>query len=186
MLFRSKHWPDVKRYGDIHEFTEWDLDSVELICGGDPCQSRSRAGYGHKSRAPDLSGYFLAVVGRVRPRWVVRENVFAPDVINFSLALEALGYRSFIVELDGADFTSCSRPRQFIIGCNQPRAAAKIFASISEFEKSVRSEEHTSELQSHSFISYAVFCLKKKTQHPNFYPPAFRPFSLPSLTLFFF
>src|ERR1051326_9449523 len=30
----------------------------------------------------------------------------------------------------------------------------------------VRSEEHTSELQSHSFISYAVFCLKKKK---NFY-----------------
>ena len=28
-----------------------------------------------------------------------------------------------------------------------------------------RSEEHTSELQSHSFISYAVFCLKKKKQH---------------------
>src|ERR1051326_9600115 len=32
-----------------------------------------------------------------------------------------------------------------------------------------RSEEHTSELQSHSFISYAVFCLKKKKkkQHIN-------------------
>ena len=28
----------------------------------------------------------------------------------------------------------------------------------------MRSEEHTSELQSHSFISYAVFCLKKKKQ----------------------
>src|SRR5881296_1684220 len=27
-----------------------------------------------------------------------------------------------------------------------------------------RSEEHTSELQSHSNISYAVFCLKKKTE----------------------
>ena len=27
----------------------------------------------------------------------------------------------------------------------------------------LRSVEHTSELQSHSFISYAVFCLKKKT-----------------------
>src|SRR5881275_3753209 len=27
-----------------------------------------------------------------------------------------------------------------------------------------RSEEHTSELQSHGTISYAVFCLKKKTQ----------------------
>ena len=30
---------------------------------------------------------------------------------------------------------------------------------------SFRSEEHTSELQSHSFISYAVFCLKKKKDH---------------------
>src|SRR3546814_1754789 len=28
-----------------------------------------------------------------------------------------------------------------------------------------RSEEHTSELQSLMHISYAVFCLKKKTQH---------------------
>src|SRR3546814_5176596 len=30
-----------------------------------------------------------------------------------------------------------------------------------------RSEEHTSELQSLMRISYAVFCLKKKTQNPN-------------------
>src|SRR3546814_5487478 len=29
----------------------------------------------------------------------------------------------------------------------------------------MRSEEHTSELQSLMRISYAVFCLKKKTQH---------------------
>src|SRR5213596_4213309 len=28
-----------------------------------------------------------------------------------------------------------------------------------------RSEEHTSELQSHGLISYAVFCLKKKKTH---------------------
>src|SRR5216117_1399735 len=31
-------------------------------------------------------------------------------------------------------------------------------------EQSARSEEHTSELQSPFLISYAVFCLKKKTQ----------------------
>src|SRR3546814_2088743 len=31
----------------------------------------------------------------------------------------------------------------------------------------IRSEEHTSELQSLMRISYAVFCLKKKTQHIN-------------------
>src|SRR3546814_8574210 len=33
--------------------------------------------------------------------------------------------------------------------------------------KIVRSEEHTSELQSLMRISYAVFCLKKKTQKVN-------------------
>src|ERR1051326_9516934 len=32
------------------------------------------------------------------------------------------------------------------------------------YEAADRSEEHTSELQSHSFISYAVFCLKKNKQ----------------------
>src|SRR3546814_4405051 len=32
-----------------------------------------------------------------------------------------------------------------------------------------RSEEHTSELQSLMRISYAVFCLKKKTKHINNY-----------------
>ncbi len=34
-----------------------------------------------------------------------------------------------------------------------------------------RSEEHTSELQSHSFISYAVFCLKKKKKKKHIYTP---------------
>src|SRR5881296_3669706 len=31
-----------------------------------------------------------------------------------------------------------------------------------QLHSAMRSEEHTSELQSHSNISYAVFCLKKK------------------------
>src|SRR3546814_5609173 len=35
----------------------------------------------------------------------------------------------------------------------------------------IRSEEHTSELQSLMRISYAVFCLKKKNQHYRVPPP---------------
>ena len=34
--------------------------------------------------------------------------------------------------------------------------------STNLLKTATKSEEHTSELQSHSFISYAVFCLKKK------------------------
>ena len=37
-----------------------------------------------------------------------------------------------------------------------------ITAQLNQLQSQIRSEEHTSELQSHSFISYAVFCLKKK------------------------
>src|SRR3546814_7812218 len=36
---------------------------------------------------------------------------------------------------------------------------------LAECEAMIRSEEHTSELQSLMRISYAVFCLKKKKQH---------------------
>src|SRR3546814_1885180 len=39
-------------------------------------------------------------------------------------------------------------------------AAAHVFATFANLQ---RSEEHTSELQSLMRISYAVFCLKKKT-----------------------
>src|SRR3546814_2146676 len=39
------------------------------------------------------------------------------------------------------------------------------FCSASCFDARARSEEHTSELQSLMRISYAVFCLKKKTQN---------------------
>src|SRR3546814_10427204 len=37
-------------------------------------------------------------------------------------------------------------------------------------DRAVRSEEHTSALQSLLRISYAVFCLKKKTNQPNKHP----------------
>src|SRR3546814_3392000 len=40
---------------------------------------------------------------------------------------------------------------------------ADVRSVMSEMGKAMRSEEHTSELQSLMRISYAVFCLKKKT-----------------------
>src|SRR3546814_5005270 len=40
-------------------------------------------------------------------------------------------------------------------------------------KKTRRSEEHTSELQSLMRISYAVFCLKKKTTQPYKYRPLY-------------
>ena len=49
-----------------------------------------------------------------------------------------------------------------LVGCWLAGAATAGGSVLEEGEFCWRSEEHTSELQSHSFISYAVFCLKKK------------------------
>ena len=47
-------------------------------------------------------------------------------------------------------------------GQHVPNATVLISKSSNIYNVNNRSEEHTSELQSRSFISYAVFCLKKK------------------------
>src|SRR3546814_4220754 len=47
------------------------------------------------------------------------------------------------------------------------RSAAGPFAQAPHRHAGGRSEEHTSELQSLMRISYAVFCLKKKTTNKN-------------------
>src|SRR3546814_8041261 len=55
--------------------------------------------------------------------------------------------------------------RQTYEGRTRSRAGAKVPALL--FTLCGRSEEHTSELQSLMRISYAVFCLKKKTNKKN-------------------
>src|SRR3546814_2361403 len=47
----------------------------------------------------------------------------------------------------------------------QPEMARGVAKGVLHKNTVARSEEHTSELQSLMRISYAVFCLKKKTQH---------------------
>src|SRR3546814_4451348 len=47
------------------------------------------------------------------------------------------------------------------------RILANLYKSRGEVSPILRSEEHTSELQSLMRISYAVFCLKKKTIKPQ-------------------
>src|SRR3546814_7862781 len=61
-----------------------------------------------------------------------------------------------------------SRPCSQLAGaCGAFQSAGQIFAPSEQYcaacQLGLRSEEHTSELQSLMRISYAVFCLKKKT-----------------------
>ncbi len=100
-----------------------EIPYVDIIVGGDPCQCRSAAKGYRSGRSADLSGYFLSIIQRTKPRWVVRENVRAPDVIDFYTALSLLGYGAIIIELNSRDFTSQSRRRQYCVGCPVEKTA---------------------------------------------------------------
>ena len=92
----AKHWPGVKRYGDIRTIGKRELEPVDLICGGFPCQPYSVAG---KRRGEDddrnLWPEFLRIVREVRPAWVLGENVpgIVPLYLDTVLSdLEGEGY----------------------------------------------------------------------------------------------
>src|SRR6476659_6413437 len=40
----AKHWPDVPKFNDVKECGRYNLEPVDLICGGFPCQDISNAG----------------------------------------------------------------------------------------------------------------------------------------------
>ena len=40
----AHHYPDVTNFGDMTKYKEWNLDTVNLLVGGTPCQSFSVAG----------------------------------------------------------------------------------------------------------------------------------------------
>jgi len=129
----ERHWPGVLRFGDVRGLVGALpnlLPSPDVLIGGDPCPKFSRARGGRASRSPDLSGYFLALAGRLRPRWVVRENVPSPAVADFHAALESLGYGAIVVRVDAASFTAQQRVRDFIVGLDQaPRTSVAILFS---------------------------------------------------------
>ena len=60
------------------------------------------------------------------------------------------------------EWKKTSENKEFLINKNKLTSQPIESEYLPDLDKEIRSEEHTSELQSHSFISYAVFCLKKK------------------------
>ncbi len=72
----EKHWPSVRRYRDVRAVTGAELGTVDVVCGGFPCQPHSLAGRrkGAEDKR-DLWPEFRRLIREVRPRWVVAENV---------------------------------------------------------------------------------------------------------------
>lgn len=76
----AKHWPGVPIHDDIRTFDPKPLaGAVDLITGGFPCQDISNAGRraGIDGQRSGLWAEMARVIGLVRPRYVLVENVTA-------------------------------------------------------------------------------------------------------------
>jgi DNA (cytosine-5)-methyltransferase 1 len=120
----AKHWPEVPRHDDVRTCAAWwGNRRADVVCGGFPCQDISDAHTNgvRSALAGAKSGlwrYFAAIVGELRPRWVIAENVAAwrrwvPDV---RADLTTLGYASVPVEVSaGSRGAPHERPRVFVV-----------------------------------------------------------------------
>ena len=118
----EKHWPHVKRYGDITTVRGDELEPVDLICGGFPCQDLSQAGkrVGIEGTRSGLWFEYARIVGLVRPRFVLIENVpglLVPGAMRRVVGeLARLGYVGAWRSLRASEFgASHLRKRVFII-----------------------------------------------------------------------
>ncbi len=84
ILVTTKRFPDVKHYGDINTLKGSELEPVDIITGGSPCQNFSVAGnrQGLKGAKSSLFYQFVRVIKEMReatdgqyPRFMVLENV---------------------------------------------------------------------------------------------------------------
>jgi DNA (cytosine-5)-methyltransferase 1 len=121
------HWPNVQKYEDVQNVGKRNLEPVDLICGGFPCQDVSVAGR-REGLAGERSGLwfeFRRIIAELGPQWVVIENV--PGLLSSNGgrdmgaivgALGEFGYWWAYRVLDAQYWGVPQRRRRvFIVGC---------------------------------------------------------------------
>lgn len=151
------HWPNVKLFDDVRTINKGEnaCESVELICGGFPCQDLSVAG-NRRGLAGERSGLFyefIRLASELAPSWLLFENV--PGLLSSNegrdmgavlTALGDLGYWWAYRVLDAQYFGLAQRRRRvFIVAssrADRSSAARVLFeAGASNLDSPTRSEE---------------------------------------------
>ncbi len=154
----KKHWPEAIIHNDITEVNYENVQPVNIICGGFPCQDISAAGKGagieHGKRS-SLWGEMYRLIDELRPKVAVMENVPAllwkkrgMHVVMSNLA--QIGYDAEWTVISARQFGAPHlRKRVFIVAypnsttANQPRKKTK----INRFSKTKFTNVHEKNLQ---------------------------------------
>jgi DNA (cytosine-5)-methyltransferase 1 len=122
----AHRYPNVPNVGDMTKFKEWNLEPIDLLVGGTPCQSFSVAGLrkGLEDPRGNLALTYCGILDKFRPKWFVWENV--PGVLSsndgrdfgsFLGAVAELGYGFAYRVLDAQYFGVAQRRRRvFVVG----------------------------------------------------------------------
>ena len=154
------HFPNVKNYGDITQYEQWnEIGAVDIVVGGTPCQSFSVAG--KRGGLSDIRGRlmysYLGIVEKYKPQWILWENVagvlssgVGADFAEFLSGLEKCGYGWAYRMLDAQYFGVPQRRRRvFVIGHidNRTDLAAKVLferqrysSNFSIYKKTAKTE----------------------------------------------
>jgi len=122
----THHYPQVPIHGDFTTIRAGEYEPIDLLVGGTPCQSFSVAGLrgGLDDDRGNLALEYLRLADRLRPRWLVWENV--PGVLSsnggrdFGSILGGMGELGYGVAyrvLDAQYFGLAQRRRRvFVVG----------------------------------------------------------------------
>jgi DNA (cytosine-5)-methyltransferase 1 len=119
----ARHWPNARRFDDVRTVGAAQLASVDIICGGFPCQNLSHANVRSRTGlAGAQSGLWMEyarIVMELRPGFVLVENVYSAWrdwVPSVRSSLHGIGYASVPVRLSASDVGAPhKRERCFVI-----------------------------------------------------------------------
>jgi DNA (cytosine-5)-methyltransferase 1 len=109
----EKHWPDIPNLGNIREVNWEEVEKVDVIAGGYPCQPFSTAGRRGGSDDPrHLWPEMLRAIGSLRPRVAFLENVRGHYSLGFDSVLGDLANIGYDAEWEIVSAQSVGAPHR--------------------------------------------------------------------------
>ena len=144
----KKHWPNVPNIGDIKAVNWEEIENVDVIAGGYPCQPFSTAGKRQGENDPrHLWPYFRNAISVLRPRYALLENVrghLSVGGLSVVADLTALGYDAEWRIISAASVGANHRRDRLIVvayssggtsGNPQPHRLREVFGKTAKFRE---------------------------------------------------
>ena len=105
----AKHWPEARIYDDVRNITKNNVEQVDILCGGFPCQDISLAGKGEglHGKKSGLWWEMHRIIEELQPKAVIMENVAAINIRGLGTVLGSLseiGYDAEWCTIRASDF----------------------------------------------------------------------------------